>query len=244
VRTLLVVLAAAALLTGCGARENSESAVPEAGDKTAAAGSSRIEASLGGADGFSMRAAYDYEHGTGIVDAESVRAILTEDAAYFELDESIADGKRWIKAPYGRGEDDDVFQPFGGDPTDLLRFLRAASDVEEIGTGTERGESVTRYKARLDVGRALGELRKEDRESVAEMLEAYWPDAEKAGIQLELAVDGDGRLRRVEIPLPEYETLMIEFYDYGVEVDAKAPPADEIMTLKDWGKLFEGAPQE
>jgi hypothetical protein len=247
VKKLIVALSAAVLLTGCGARQSSESAVPEAGDKTAAAGSSRIAVSLAGTDQFSIRATYDYDDGTSVVESGlgRGRAILTKDAAYLELEEPI-EGKRWLKSPYPRADEDGgLFQPFGRDPGGLLRFLRAASDVEETGTGTERGEPVTRYKARLDVARALVELTDMQRESIAEMLEAYWPEARESGIQLELAVDGDGRLRRVDVPVPEYDRLTIEFYDYGVEVDAKPPPADEILALEDyWDELFEGALEE
>jgi hypothetical protein len=39
-----------------------------------------------------------------------------------------------------------------------------------------------------------------------------------------------GRLRRVSVTIPEDKPLVVEFYDYGVEVEAKPPPAGEVMT--------------
>jgi hypothetical protein len=41
------------------------------------------------------------------------------------------------------------------------------------------------------------------------------------------------------VTIPEDEQVVVEFYDYGVEVDAKAPPADEVITWEEMRKQWD-----
>jgi hypothetical protein len=229
------------LFAGCGSEAtSSEQAVSDSAEKTAQAGSSRVAVFFDGS--LFMTGALDYGDGTGAFaqDGGPPTIIYTQDAAYAELAGDLRvsaelEDKGWIKSDLNGGSAA-LFQPFAGSPTELLGFVRAASDVEKIDAGQERGVEVIRYHARLDVERAVEELAEDERDGVRAMIKQYWPDGAKAGIPLDLAIDREGRLRKVALTIPEDERLAVEFYDYGVEVDAKPPPADEVIS---WDDLVE-----
>jgi hypothetical protein len=114
-------------------------------------------------------------------------------------------------------------------------------EVERIDTGEDRGVEVTRYKAEVGVDRAAKELPTGERGLFRRLVRQYWTDDAKSGIPFELAIDGQGRLRRVSVTIREDEPLVVEFYDYGVEVDAKPPPTDQVVTWDGMGKSIEEA---
>jgi hypothetical protein len=227
------------LAAGCGSAEATrESVVADTAEKTAAAGSSRIALLV---DGKQLgTAAFDYERESGIAEVDGdVQIIYTPKATYTSLGAirpEAGDKKRWVEYEFS-GDSRGPFYPLPGHPSDLLGFLQAASDVEKIDTGEERGVEVTRYRARLDVERALQQLPEGERDTSRQMIRQYWPDAAKAGIPFELAIDGESRLRLVSLTIPEDEALVVEFYDYGVEVDAKPPPADEVVKWEELTRL-------
>lgn len=240
-RLLAALVIVLPLFAGCGSEAtSSEQAVSDSAEKTAQAGSSRVAVSFNGSR--FMTGAFDYGDGTGAFaqDGGPPTIIYTKDAAYTELAGDLRisaelEDKGWIKSDLNGGSAA-LFQPFAGSPTELLGFVRAASDVENIDTGQERGVEVTRYHARLDVERAVEELPEDERDRFRAMIEQYWPDGAKAGIPFELAIDHDGRLRKVTTTIPVDARLTLEFYDYGVDVDAKPPPADEVIS---WSELVE-----
>jgi hypothetical protein len=213
--------------------------VADSAEKTAAAGSSRIALSL---DNKQLgTAAFDYEQRSGVVEVDgNVQMIYTPETIYTSLaaiHPRANDRKRWVEYDL-MGEARGPFNPFASNPVELLRFLKGASDVERIDTGNERGAEVTRYRARLEIDRAVNEMPAGERESVRDLVRSYWGVGAKEDIPFELAVDGDGRLRRVSVTIRENKPLDVEFYDYGVEVHAKAPPADEVITWEEFSKLW------
>lgn len=234
----LLLLMLVPLLAACGSAETTrESVVGDSAVKTAQAGTSRVEISYAGKQ--VSTAAFDYRDQSGILEVDGdLQQIFTRDASYLALSALPgvqAKGKRWVKSE--RATDDrGLFMPFATSPTELLGFLKAASEVERIDTGKERGVEVTRYKAMLEFDRAAKELPKGERDFLRHLVRQYWTDGRKGGIPFELSIDGEGRLRRVSMTIPEDEGLVVEFYDYGVEVDAKPPPADEVVTWDELGK--------
>jgi len=62
-------------------------------------------------------------------------------------------------------------------------------------------------------------------------------DGAEKGIPLDLAVDYDGLLRRVDLTIPEGQELTVEFFDFGLDVVAKAPPSDQVVTLEELVRL-------
>jgi hypothetical protein len=109
--------------------------------------------------------------------------------------------------------------------------------VHEVGKGEERGVPVRRYRAELDVQQALGGVASDQRELVRAMLRQYQLGVDRT-IPLELALDGDDRLSRVDVDVPEGERLSLEFFDYGLDVNPKPPPAAEVMSKDEAARLF------
>jgi hypothetical protein len=244
--TRLAFVAIAVLaLAGCGAAQSSaEQAVSESPEKTAEAGTSRFTVSFG--ESPVMSGAFDYENGSGAFakNNDMPEMIWTREAVYTPLDFYAfgveLQGKRWIETNLQLGASP-LFLPFANSPSELLGFLRAASDVEKLETGSERGVDVTRYRAQLRMDRAIEELPKDQRESMRVTIKEYWADAAEAGIPVDLAIDGEGRLRKVSMPIPEASRLTLEFYDYGAKVDVKAPPADQVLTWEEFNDAMKQA---
>jgi len=240
-RALLSIAVLLPLIAGCGAAQTPEQAVSDSPKKTAKAGTSRLAASFDGKP--LVTAVLDYEEETGVVEMRGkAQQIVTRDAVYtritaFDLQTEKLGKKQWIRndaASESRG----LFQPIAANPAELLDLLSTASDFEKVDTGEERGVAVTRYRAKLGVERALKELPERERVVLRETIRQYWPDGAKAAIPLELAIDEKGRLSKVAVTVPDDERLVLEFYDYGVEVDPKPPPADEVVTWQELATLM------
>jgi hypothetical protein len=131
------------------------------------------------------------------------------------------------------------------DPSQFLTLLRASSiDVQEAGDDTVRGVDVTRYTARLDLRRSvdasLDQLELSDEQEAA-LRRAAEQLADQVGtktIPVEVFVDADGRLRRLNMDLSmtvQGQRLAlqqtVDYYDFGVEVDVDAPPAEQVYDL-------------
>ena len=87
-------------------------------------------------------------------------------------------------------------------------------DVENVGADEVRGVPTTRYAAEVNDPR------------------------DDEAIQLDVWIDGDNRVRRLEVPLSvPYESgriqamLTTEFWDFGSEVDVGHPPETEVVDL-------------
>jgi hypothetical protein len=252
VRLAVLVLGIVALATGCGTAPASKSDVKNVAEKSAA-DSARIAVSYAAREYFTGE--WDFRRNIGEFSVgPSQKAgwdqIVTPEATYTRMapfpGQSRPTGKSWMK---WEGEGSKVHE-FGGslfgflpsDPGKLLALLTAARSVREVGNGEERGVAVTRYRADLDVEQALQTLRNDERNVVRSMLRQYELGA-KGRILLEFAVDDSGRLRRASTTMPWGEKVSVEFFDYGLDVRPKAPPADEVMTKDEASRLY-GCPEE
>jgi hypothetical protein len=234
---ILVVLAA--LLAGCGTKQ-STNVVSDSVDKTSAAGSSRFAIWYGGKQ--VMTGAFDYQGGVGVLAEHrgQPELLFTKDGAFIKpagdatgsLDVYGAvlagTGKKWIQESTGTHSFGAV-TPFG-DPNELLRLVRAASDVEQAESGIERGTKVTRYRARLDVERALNKFPEGERDQLRATVRQYWTDGAQAGIPIELAVDAENRLRSMSFVVPDGQRVLIELFDYGVDPGAATPQKEDVMS--------------
>ncbi len=139
----------------------------------------------------------------------------------------------------------------------------ASRGVEEVGHEEVRGVETTHYTATVSLGelaeQELEALPPELRDKVGPggpalaqfgRLGAYLHDIDAP---TEVWVDDDGRLRKMTMLIdmrralgsvaPPVEDLddvddlslayTFEMYDYGVDVDVEAPPADEVMDVTD-----------
>lgn len=247
-RRALVLLLLVPMAVGCGAARSSDPGVDGAADKAAAAGSSRISISYGGRAYYSGE--FDFKREVGVF-AWGSRSrdgdwdqIITPEATYTRFrPEDLGGpdaGRTWLKSP-ASGEHDGLFGIFPSDPVRVLGVLKAASEVQKVGTGEERGVKVTRYETRLDVDRAVDALGPDrgDGENLRATIRQFWPDSAPEGIPLELAVDAEGLLRRVDVVIPVGERLSVEFFDYGLDVAVKPPPAEEILSWQEFVRLME-----
>jgi hypothetical protein len=239
-----VPLAAVALaLAGCGVAPSPQQALSDSTGKAASAGSSRILVSYQGEPYF--RGSFEYDHGTGFVDALYGQSamIVTEKAVFEELDSDALEGLdvgkvRWLSY---RSEDAPLMllEPFAATPADLFELIDAAKDPTRAGSGEERGEPVTRYWARLDAEDFIARLPVDQRAEMREFFADMWPTSLRDGVAVDLALDSQGRIRRVDLTFAEGETVVVELFDYGLDVKATAPPADQVMTSADYQKLVE-----
>jgi hypothetical protein len=242
-RKLAALILFALALAGCGAAPSPDEAVSQSAGHTASANSSRIVVSYN--DYPSLSGSFDYEHGTAVIDAldGGPKTIVAGPFVYEEITpDSTIDAelgaKRWIAYPAGEAPID-LFDPFASSPQELLDFLATTRDAVRREKGEERGEPVTRYWATLDVQRILARLPEDQREWVREAFSEFWPGSEVDGVALDLALDAKGRLRRVDFPISDEESMSIEFFDYGIDVDATPPPASEVITSAEYQKLLE-----
>ena len=172
---------------------------------------------------------FDLRDGTGTMDG----SILTADAVYEPVDSQLV-GRgeaRWLKSP--RENWDPLFlAPLADGPQRLLRFLRSAEWGEAVSEGEERGEPVTYYLATVRMDEFMADLPPAEREEVDEVYDDW------NGVTFTLALDGDDRIRRAHFAFDEYDSLRIEIFDYGVQVDASAPEPRTIIEWEDYYKLL------
>jgi len=133
------------------------------------------------------------------------------------------------------------------DPVQTLRLLRASSArVTKAGTARVRGVETTRYKATLDLEQALAatvgelELDEQQRKGLRAAAEDLRKQTGLTSVPVEVFVDGDGLLRRYTMTMAtpiEGEqvkmTMTTDYFDFGVDVDVKAPPADAVFDMTD-----------
>lgn len=120
-------------------------------------------------------------------------AIIFVDGSYFYAFPGLPGGKEWAEVTLDEiaelGFDQAAAQ--GQDSSQSLALLEAAGEVEEVGKDEIDGEGVTRYRAVVDVGElnediVTGELREQ-------MLGLLGDE-----VEMEVAIDGDGYVRRME----------------------------------------------
>jgi hypothetical protein len=235
------VLVLALLVVGCGAAPSPEQAVSDTGEKTAEAGSARIVVLDAGYE--TVRGAFDFADGSGVLDPSETtpRTIITPDFVYELIsDDLLIESSR--RPPWLKWESSAkplmLLEPFASSPRELFAFFSAANAPEEVGEGEERGEPVTRYAATVDIERFLATVPADVRADVRDAFLDYWPESATEGVPLQLALDSDGRLRRADVVTYDGEEIVVEIFDYGVEVDATAPPASEVITWAEYEKLL------
>jgi hypothetical protein len=265
-----VVLGALLVLTGCGSKDAlTLDPVASAASKTTEAGSSRVafetSMQLFGKDvSFTADGLFDYGDSTGSMTLDLGSMLPLAGVGQFELrmvDEKIymrlpslmglglPTDKEWVSLEPGKALEG---AGFGGldpssmqqDPAQLLRLLRASSEVTAAGTATIRGVDTTRYTAKLDLRKSIEanaeelELTQEQRALLRQAAEQLVDQVETDTLPVEVYVDDDGLLRRLALDLSlsaEGQRLSMkqttDFYDFGVDVDVVAPPASQVFDL-------------
>lgn len=125
------------------------------------------------------------------------------------------------------------------DPTTALNFLRGVSEeVDEVGEERLRGVETTRYRAVVDLTEAARETPEGLDAGIARFMERLGTSA----LPVDVWVDREGRLRKLRYRVDLSATgraeggsgvivTTLELYGFGVRVDVREPPADEVTDL-------------
>jgi hypothetical protein len=167
----------------------------------------------------------------------SFEEILTDGALYVSIGslnpkiEDALGGKHWVKV-----ETKDIpgfdSQTDETDPSSTLDGLRGVSNiVDEVGRSTVRGVDTTHYRATIDVGKALTQVPPTQRDRLANAFSKF----KSPTIPVDVCIDSDGLPRKYALTIDVTQKggtahlrESFEFYDYGVSVRVKAPPADDV----------------
>jgi len=184
----------------------------------------------------------------GSPDDWKLETIMDGEVVYVKVPKFAADqvpgGKTWVKGDLDTlsqagGSSLDLGSFGGGDPRELLQFLEAVSDdLETVGRESQRGVDTTHYRATVDLAELLEMSAGKQAASALGGLDQMLEQSGLASIPIDVWVDDDDLLRRLDLELSmsqpgqgEAEASMtFELYDYGkplfIELPAPADVAD------------------
>jgi hypothetical protein len=154
-------------------------------------------------------------------------------------------GKEWVRMDlaelgkqYGVNVAD-IMQARQSDPTQILKYLQAAGDVERVGSELVRHEATTRYRAIIDLQKVADQAPPSDREAVRESIDKLIELTGVRSYPAEAWIGQDGLLRRFKLnldynlPTGERVEMAIteELYDFGLDVDIEPPGADRVVDV-------------
>jgi hypothetical protein len=237
-RGVLGIATVLVLMTGCGSDPSSfEGSSEELKD----AGTSRVEWRLEAKSAESPFSSsgvgtIDYAKERGelviVMNLRKSKESMELRAVYIGRDSYMAVPYRgrmlWQKLPDYEPTGPDRFAPGPGGPRpdEVLDLLRNSSKkVEELGDDEIRGVTADHYRAHIDD------------KMVGEDTDLYGPQ----GLVIDAWIDDEGLLRRLRIPFggAEGPVEVIDLYDFGVPVDIEEPPADEVVSEKEFKLLME-----
>jgi hypothetical protein len=225
---LVVLLALVPLAAGCG---SDPSAFEGSDDALKDASSSRIEWKIEGEDipvlGL-LRAtgAIDYANSRGEMDitgksgsGPKAHGLFIGHDSYLGV--KVGGTTYWLKQSVDDAAGADRFMPGPGgvSPESLLQdLIKSSKKVEKLGGEEIRGVPTTRYRAHLE---------KTELEDEPGVVDAW--------------IDEQGLPRRIRVPYwgEDAPVAVVDLFDFGVQVDVDAPPADEIVSEEKMDELME-----
>jgi hypothetical protein len=268
-RLLAVMLASVALLgpaCGGGGDDDPSAALAAASSKTIDAKSSKVALVMdmtpqgGTPTKITAEGAFDYasRHGTMTMDAGSlgmpglsgnIEMILLGEQIYMKFPAGLLPGKPWLKIDLNTlgqqsGIDLGGLQQLGSnDPGNFLRYLEGAGDdAKKVGEEKVRGVDTTHYRATFDLEKVKADAPADLKDDIDAMVKQLG----KSTVPAEVWIDGDGLARRMKFAFDAIGeqkvamTITQELFDFGVEVEAAAPPADQVS---DFAELLQQAGQ-
>jgi len=231
VRAFFVALCVLPFAAGCGTEAGSRDASDAA---PAEASSSRVEMSIeGGAPSMSylLQGAMDYARHRGEFSLSGAKGdpgpkthlILIGRDSYLGVE--VGGTMRWQKqsAEASSGTERFLPGPDSASPDRVLPLLKKfSSDVQMVGDEQIGGVPTRHFQAHLDMKRlAPGDL-----DAPGDLVVDAW-------------IDGDGLARRLRVPFggKDAPVAAVDQSDFGVDVDAQAPPADAIVSEKEFERL-------
>jgi hypothetical protein len=237
--------------------------IAAAAGKTAAAGSARVETSVlvvdpgRGQTRFSGKGAFDFEQrkgemtlrliegGEGAFGGQS-KAVFVDTSVYYQLPAgALGGGKRWIRLDLQNVADASgidfgpLVQGSQADPSQYLLWLSALGPgVTKITEEEVRGVPTTRYRAVVDLNLLAGQAPPGKEAEWSAYVQTLRDRIGLEFVPVEVWVDGDGHIRRLYhehgfAPEGKRATVTTELFDFGVDVNAKAPPAEQATALSD-----------
>ncbi|HXV34084.1 MAG TPA: hypothetical protein VD769_08750 [Gaiellaceae bacterium] len=235
----------------------------DAAGTTAAARSARVATSVRvrspeqGQTRFSGEGAFDFERRRGEMTLELLEggaggfggqseAIFVDTSVYYRLPPgTLPGGQRWIRLDLQNVVDatgidfGPLVQGSQADPSQYLLWLSALGPgVTKISEEEVRGVPTTRYRAAVDLGLLEGQAPPGKEAEWSAYVQALRDRLGLDFIPVEVWVDGDGLIRRL---YHEHgfgadgtsATVTTELFDFGVAVDAKAPPPGQVAAMND-----------
>jgi hypothetical protein len=166
-----------------------------------------------------------------------------DDTFYLKLPDELEPGKSWVKID--TNGDDPISQALGaavkqmkenGDPAQTLKQLQEAGEITASKDEQLGGKDVKHYSITVDVKKLVD---KQQDPAAKKAME----EAAKAGIQnipLEVWVDRDNLPAKITMDMPftdpttqkaEQVKMVMEYTDWGKQIDVTAPPANEVAEL-------------
>ncbi|MEY2478004.1 MAG: hypothetical protein QOG87_3319 [Actinomycetota bacterium] len=166
---------------------------------------------------------------------------------YVQVPSGLLPGKPWLKmdlATLGQtaGVDLAGLQQLGAnDPSANLRFVEGAQDAEQVGEAKVRGVDTTQYHFTVDLEKTKAKVPEDLHDDIDRLIDQLGSSTYPA----DAWVDGDDQIRRLRVSISGSgdvgdSVVTQEFYDFGVKVDAVAPPADQVS---DFAELLQSAGQ-
>jgi hypothetical protein len=149
------------------------------------------------------------------------------------LSSQLPGGKAWMKldlSKLGKMHGVDMSKLFSGsqfEPTDTLSMLEAeGANVQKAGPATIDGVATTKYRAQIDVAKAL------QAKGLTSPMFKGMADKMKT-ITAYVWVDNGGLVRRVQVayrlPGVAHLAMTMDYYDYGANVTIAAPPSSQVF---------------
>ena len=237
--------------------------IADAAAKTAAAGSARVATEVRVADPgrgqtrFTGNGAFDFEQRKGEMTLKLVegdagafagesKAIFANTSVYYRVPPgALAGGARWIRLDLQNIADatgvdfGPLVQGSQADPSQYLLWLSALGpDVTRIGEEEIRGVPTTRYRAVVDLNLLEGQAPPGKEAEWSAYVQTLRDRIGLDFIPVEVWVDEDGLVRRLyhEYGFAAEGTSAVvttELFDFGVDVNAKAPPPGQVAALND-----------
>ncbi|GAA5206445.1 LolA-like protein [Streptomyces thinghirensis] len=243
---------------GGSGQEQGTSAVRAAYDKTAEAESARMTIKMKlAAEGKTITS-----DGKGVIDLAEGDSVMTITAQDKSIEQRVVDqvlyqkvpgqkapgGKPWIKIDLKKvAAQQGMSNQQIGDPAQTAAYAKAITDKDVTKVGTEKidGANTTHYKVSVDVSKLPGG------EQMSKQLGPTLP--------MQVWLDDEGRMRRQQIDMtvkapasakPDNSaspqqlkmSTVMDFSDFGTEVNAEAPPADQVADMTD--EALQGGQQQ
>jgi len=235
-RSALLLVAVLPVAAACGAKNGGLASAPGAMND---AGSSRVEMRLVGAKpAFVGTGVIDYARDRGqlvitdtsggsVVPGGQMEGRFLDTTTY--LGWNLFDKQQWVKEPHDISSGTDRLIPgFGGPSPDRLLglLIKSSKEIEGLGSEQIRGVTTKHYRAHVDPKKLGDDVFPKD----TELLVDAW-------------VDGDQLVRRLRVPEEGEDddegATVIDFFDFGIEVDVEAPPADQVLSDEEFEKLLD-----